>query len=101
MAFIVEQEKKSFPWIMVLSGILIIGIVGVAVYYLFFAETPLIEALSSDKSYLEISATEFETVQKKANQETLVNHPNFKNLKQQVLPMTVGALGRVNPFQPF
>ncbi|MFA5173456.1 MAG: hypothetical protein WC435_03620 [Candidatus Paceibacterota bacterium] len=99
MAFVVEQEKKNFPWMMVLTGVFVVGIAGVVVYYFFFAETPLIEALSS-KSYLEISATELETVQKKANQETLINHPNFKNLKQQVSPITEGTLGRINPFQP-
>jgi beta-lactamase regulating signal transducer with metallopeptidase domain len=100
MAFVVEQEKKNFPWITVLIGVFAIGIAGAVVYYFFFAETPLIESFSS-KSYLEISATELETVQKKANQETLVNHPNFKNLKQQVSPMVVGTLGKANPFQPF
>lgn len=100
MAFIVEQEKKSFPWMMMLAGVFVVAIAGTAVYYFFFAESPLIETLTN-KSYLEVSTDELGSVKEKANQETLINHPNFKNLRQQASPLSIGSLGRVNPFQPF
>jgi len=98
MAFVVEQEKRRIAWMPILTGVLIVVFLGAGIYYLFFSEVPLIESIS-DTSTLEISANEFNKI--KTTQDKVINHPVFKDLKQQVSNLSVGSLGRRNPFEKF
>jgi len=98
MAFVVEQEKKGMALMPILGGILVVIALGAGVYYLFFSEVPLIDSISGT-STLELSANEFNKI--KSNQEGVINHSVFKDLKQQVSNISVGNLGRRNPFEKF
>ena len=100
MAFVVEQERKNFEWTPILIGLFVIIFVVGAVYYLFLAETPIISSINNG-SDLKSADAELKRIAVTANQERVINHPVFRELKQQVPAITVGETGRSDPFQTF
>ena len=96
MAILIEEEKKKggnlFFWaVVILIAITIIC----AVYYLFFAPSPLVEKvaptrLSSIKSLSSI----------KLKPDEIINNPNFLNLREYNFSLDVNNItsGKTNPF---
>jgi len=95
MAIIIEEEKRKINWFALFTIVLIVIIFGVAIYYLFFASTPLIEkvAPASLESIKQLSTIKLEP-------ETIINNPRFQILKQYVNPIEIQAdsIGKTNPF---
>lgn len=96
MAIIAEEEKKPFNWFSLIFILVIVAIIGTLVYYLFFAPTPAIELITptalKEASQILTSPLDINAIK---------NHKVFKSLKPYVPPITVGTLGRDNPFAPF
>ena len=93
MAIIIEEEKKKFNWFALASVILVVALIAVAVYYLFFAPVPLIERVTplSLQPIQELSGITLQP-------EAIVNNPKFQVLKAYVNPITIGPVGKSNPF---
>jgi|SRR6185437_1752671 len=96
MAIIVEEEKRKSNIGMIVGWVVILGIVGAAVYYVFFAAPELIEipatgALSTIAPIAQVSL----------HPEDVINSAGFTALKPGIPnPTSTGpsAVGRTNPF---
>lgn len=95
MAIVIEEQNKKGGLFNILVMILIAGILGAAVYYLFFTEVPLIDKFAplSIKSLREISSI-------KITPDKIANDPNISILKQYGSPVSGATAGRSNPFAP-
>jgi len=95
MAIIVEKEKKGIGLMPVLITIGIILALFGATWYLFFAEVPGIEVLSTPEARqaTQISNIKFDT--------SITNSPVYALLRPHVGPPAQGSFGRENPFLPF
>jgi len=95
MAIIIEGEKRKINWLALATIVLIVAVLGTAIYYLFFAATPLAEKIAPVplRSIQELSLIKLEP-------ETIINNPAFQVLKQYVNPIEIesGAVGKANPF---
>ncbi|MEY4731546.1 MAG: hypothetical protein RL681_492 [Candidatus Parcubacteria bacterium] len=99
MAIIVEEEQSrgvSSGVVSILVWLLILGIIAVAVYYVFFAEPELI-TISSPEGF---AATEL-TANADIDPQTVLGDPQFTNLHDYVTPIPPGSFGRSNPFLGF
>jgi hypothetical protein len=96
MAIVIEEEKKSsVSWISVLVWIVILGIIGLAAYYLFFYRPELIPITVPDnfKNTEELSRIDLNL--------NILEDPVFKSLKAGVQALNPQTSGRVNPFLGF
>ena len=95
MAIIIEEEKRKINWFALVVILSLVIIIGVAIYYLFFASTPLVEKIASPRlqSLQELSSIKLEP-------EAIVNDPRFQILKQYVNPIEIqdSFIGKTNPF---
>jgi len=98
MTFIVEQEKKKIEWVPILEGVFIVAFFGVAVYYLFFSSSSLVEQVIFKQSDLERSVTELQSLGVKEAQDAVISNPIFKSSGLKLPDVGVGELGRKNPF---
>lgn len=96
MAIIVEEEKNKIGLVSILTWAAVLVIIGVTVYYIFFAKPEIIEVAvpSNFKNITPLS-------QIKLNPEDVINNPVFQSLKQYVSSPKVQSVGRANPFLPF
>ena len=95
MAIIIEEEKRKINWFAVGLILSLVIIIGVAIYYLFFAVPPLVEKVAPPRlqSLQELSSI-------KLKPETIINDPRFQILKQYVNPIEIQPdfIGKTNPF---
>jgi hypothetical protein len=95
MAIIIEEEKRKINWFALVVILSLVIIIGVAIYYLFFASTPLVEKIASPRlrSLQELSSIKLEP-------EAIIDDPRFQILKQYVNPIEIqtNSIGRTNPF---
>ncbi len=95
MAIIIEEEKRKINWFNLAVGVLIIVLLGVAIYYLFFVSPELIEKMTPARlqSLEELSSIKLEP-------EEILNNPNFQILKQYTNPIEIKEelVGKTNPF---
>ncbi|MFH1346883.1 MAG: hypothetical protein ABIH10_01385 [Spirochaetota bacterium] len=93
MAIIIEEEKRKINWFPLILIISITGIVIILAYYLFFAQTPLIEKVipQSIQSLKDLSGI-------KLSPEDVINNPKFQILRQYINPVESGPAGKSNPF---
>jgi hypothetical protein len=96
MAVVLEENKKTFSWGKFAGIMVLVVVLGLAVYYLFFAPTPAFEIVvpSPLQSAQQISDLEIDPA-------VVVNGAAFKSLKNHSPVPEVGIIGRVNPFVPF
>ncbi len=97
MAIIIEEEQQSSASIItVLVWVVIVGVVGVATYYLFF-KNPDLASFSTPESFKSTEALSKIDL----NPERLMRSPAFLELKQYVSLPQPTKLGRTNPFLGF
>lgn len=95
MAIIIEEEKNKIGIVKFLMWFLILIIIGVAGYYIFFAQPQLIEI---------VTPSNFKAIDPLAginlNPEEVLNSQDFLSLKKYVTPPEPGNTGKTNPFAP-
>lgn len=95
MAIVLEEEKKSVDWGFMLGIVLILGIVGTAVVYLFFISPETTQQLlTPDQQTLsEFSKAKF-------NPDAVFNSPGYQALRQgpAIPQITPDQVGKSNPF---
>lgn len=95
MAIVIEGEKKRINWFGAIAVVLAVGLLGAAIYYLFFVKPASIETVFplQVQSLSELALIEFDS------QKTF-SHPVF-SLQKFIPPLSVGTTTpRVNPFMP-
>ena len=95
MAIIVEEEKNKGGIVRILMWVVILGIVGFAGYYIFFAKPQLveIEAPANFKGINPLSEIQL-------NPQEVIQGRSFQALKNYVSPPQPGNAGKSNPFAP-
>jgi len=95
MAIIIEEQRRKINWFALALILLLVAIIGAAIYYLFFAPIPLVERVAPPrlKSLQELSSI-------KLQPETIINDSRFQILKQYVNPIEIqtNSIGKTNPF---
>jgi len=95
MAITFEEDKNRVNWIGILTAVIIIGFIGIAVFYLFFSQPAVVEKFIFPNLK---TISEFKSV--KFNFEDAFSNPAFKNLKSIVdfaFPPD-NLVGKSNPF---
>ncbi len=96
MPISLEPEKKPINWIaLAVVVVLVVVIVGGA-YFLFFAPVPGIEAIIPSEQKLASRISKLEL-----NTQPAVEAFTAGRLKQYAPPLTIGQVGRANPFINF
>ena len=95
MAIIIEEEQKNIPWFPIIIGLLIVGALGAATYYLFFAPTPVIDIVLPPALQ---SAEQLSTID--IDPTSVINSRLFRSLRVYTGLPSVGELGKANPFLP-
>jgi len=93
MAISLEQPKKGMNWFTAAIVLVVIAALGLTVYFLFFASPPAIKVLIPPalETAAEISKVQFDPA-------SVVNSAAFRSLRSYVDVVSVGSLGRDNPF---
>lgn len=96
MAITFEEKKKGINWFVIAAVAVVLGLIGLAVYFLFFSPTPVIEVIVPRQleSVAEISEIQFDP-------STVINSSSFRSLKNYTGLPSAGQLGRENPFISF
>lgn len=95
MAITFQEKKSRTPWLGIIGAIVIIGSIGMAVFYLFFSKPELAEEFLFPKLK---SLTEFSKIN--ANFADSINNSGIKNLKPLVVFKDAESdlIGKTNPF---
>jgi len=93
MAIVIEEEKNRISPISIITWLVILVIVGLAVYYIFFSQPQLVE-ITAPSSFQNINPLSKVDV----NPEDVINSPGFQSLKSTIAPLAPGNTGRENPF---
>lgn len=88
--------ERSFPFFRIIGLLIFLGIIGAAVYYLFFAPTPAIDAFAPPQlqTLEQVSATVVDI-------DSLLESATFRSLQVHAPDPGVGSVGRTNPFLRF
>ena len=97
MSILIEEEKRPIPWFPILIGLLILGAISGATYYLFFAAQPGIEVVLSPALR---SVNNIADQLDKFEPSLITTSDEFKALRVYTGPPTVGEIGKANPFMP-
>jgi hypothetical protein len=97
MAILMEQDRKPINWFGVVILILIVIFGGVAIYYLFFINTPFLEKVILPPALEETRRVKSVTI----DVQSVVNDSVFQSLREHVGLPAVGVIGKTNPFVPF
>ncbi len=96
MAIIIEEKTNSSGIITFLIWLVILGVIGASMYYVFFKNPDLVEFSASSN---------FQNIQQLSkisiNSDQLINSPQFQALKQYITVPTPDNIGRTNPFLSF
>ena|SRR3989338_5120360 len=97
MAIIIEEERGNrLSLITILIWLVILGVVGAAVYYLFF-KNPDLASFNTPSNFKSAEALSKITL----DPDQLRRSPLFEALKQYIVPPPPAKLGRPNPFLGF
>lgn len=97
MTITFEKERKQINWTAFITIALIVILIGITIYYLFFAEMPLVNVLLSPKLK---QISDFKKINNFDFSETLGNISG-KNMSFIPLEMpSAEAIGKSNPFLP-
>ena len=96
MAIVIEEEKNKIGIFTIVAWLVVLILIGSAVYYIFFKKPQYIE-LSPPSDFSNTAALS----KVKLSPEEIVNSPNFQVLKQYITPPSTGNAGRQNPFLGF
>ena len=97
MAIIIEEERQNrVSLVTILIWLVIVGVVGIAVYYLFF-KNPELTSMSTPSNFKSAEALAKVTL----DPDQVKNSPDFQSLKQYIVPPPPAKLGRQNPFLGF
>lgn len=95
MAIVLEKEKKNIDWSFILGVMVVVGIIGFAIVYLFFVNPETVQQLTTpeQKTLSEFSKVRFQP-------EEILNSSAFQSLRTMA-PMTAPTemeVGKTNPF---
>lgn len=98
MAIVLEGEKKSIDWGFILGILCIVGIIGVAIVYLFFVNPETVQLLTTSPNQQRLA--EFSKL--KLKPEEVLNSPAFQALRTTAtMPIpSEGEVGKINLFLP-
>ena len=93
MAIFIEEERNKISPISIVTWLVVLVIIGLAVYYIFFTQPGLVEiaAPSNFQSIDPLSRINL-------NPEDVVNGRGFQALRSTIALPTPGNSGRDNPF---
>jgi hypothetical protein len=93
MAIIIEEEKNKISLISIATWLVVLLIIGLAVYYIFFSQPELVEIAAP------AAIQNLDPLRKiNISPDEIVNSPAFHSLKSTVTLPTPGNTGRSNPF---
>ena len=93
MAIVVEEEQKSSRGLgSLIAWVIIVAVIGVAIYYVFFKRPDLVEQATPTLT----STEELSKIQLQPDE--VINSPSFRALHSYVQPLTAPGGGRANPF---
>ena len=98
MAIVIEQEQKPTNWVAIISSLVFVVIIFVGSYYLFFAQPQLLSEIGTPPRLQELNQL---TKLQQFNPSTVVNSPQFAQLKDYSAPLVLPQTGRDNPFRPY
>jgi flagellar basal body-associated protein FliL len=93
MAIVIEEEKNKINILSIITWLVIIVIIGLAVYYIFFSQPQLIE-VATPSSFQNINPLAKINI----SPENVINGPAFQSLKSTITLPAPGNAGRGNPF---
>lgn len=96
MAIEFETEKKPIKWGMLIPVIVAVAVIVGGVYFLFFAPVPGIEAFIPTEQKLTTQLSEL-----RLDTQSAVEIFTSGRLKQYAPPLSIGQVGRINPFMKF
>ncbi len=96
MPISLEPQKKPVNWIALIAVVIAMVIIVGGAYFLFFAPVPGIEAIIPSEQKLASRISKLEL-----NTQPAVEAFTAGRLKQYAAPLTVGQVGRTNPFIKF
>ena len=95
MAIVIEEESRSgTPWGSIIAWLLVIAVLGVALYYIFFKQPHLVEVATPD-NFQNIEQISTLT---KLDPNGIVNTKEFQSLQSYANPLQPQGGGRANPF---
>lgn len=96
MAIIIEEEKKNGTGgiLTIITWLVILGAIGGAVYYVFFAQPQLVGKITAPAGFQNTQQLSQITL----NPQDLLQSPSFQALKQYVTPLEPATTGKPNPF---
>lgn len=96
MAIVIEGEKKGIDWGFILGIFCIVGIIGVAVVYLFFVNPDAVQQLTTTPDQQRLA----EFSKSKLRPEEVLNSAEFQALRTTATVPTPSEaeIGKVNPF---
>ncbi|MEK7636058.1 MAG: hypothetical protein AAB405_03140 [Patescibacteria group bacterium] len=95
MAIVIEEEKREINWYALIVAVVVIAIIGTAVYFLFFVKPELAEVVVPSR-LKELS----EIVKIKLNPADVFENPFVKNnLNKYVEPIISEGAYNSNPFK--
>jgi hypothetical protein len=97
MAILIEQQKKSTNWSVIIGVLVFVFILFIGSYYLFFKQPQVIEELITSSGQKEIESLS----QVKPEYVAIVEQLNKFYKKAEVTQIIQPQLGRQNPFQQF
>ena len=97
MAIVIEEERKQSASALIgaVMWIIMLGVIGAAIYYVFFTKPDLVElAVPAEfANTAQISKIDLKP-------EEVLSNPAFRGLKQYITPALRSDTGRPNPFLP-
>jgi len=97
MAIIVEEERKSSPWLVVIIFVFLLAFLFFGAYYLFFRPVPGDQEVVVSPELQSISRVSKITL----DVSSVTDSPVYKSLLKQVSDPSLGVFGRANPFVSF
>lgn len=96
MAIVVEEQKRGAGnAVSVVIWLVLLGVIGAAVYYIFFAQPDLVDVAAPAPP--NFARTE-QIAKLTLNVEEILSDARFQDLQPYVTPPETGTFGRANPF---
>ena len=93
MAISVGEERNTKMMMKIVAGAIVVVALVVATYILFFTKPPQIEVFAPPEVQTISQISEISV-----DPSVVINSPEYKALKEHVLPPNLGEFGRTNPF---
>ena len=98
MAILIEEKRNKINFPRLIGWLVVIGILGAAIYYLFFVAPPSLVIIVPSEELRNIAPISQTTL----HPEDVLNSPGFQALKPPTFslpsPQGPAAVGRTNPF---